>query len=92
MSTEHVRANDQGQGQCGYSVCIAPVLMKNCPGLVWFGWVDAFQRKGILAHVQEAVGARLKPLFQGNRVGSALFQTQPGIQEGSYSQFYPNTT
>ena len=33
-----------------------------------------------------------KPLFQADGVGSVLFQTEPGMKEGSYSQFYPNTT
>ena len=66
----------------------------------WFGLVmftpSRGRKKGIprviLPYVQGAVGARLKPLFQGNRVGSTLFQTQPGIREGSYGQFYPNIT
>ena len=50
----------------------------------WFGlveWTPSRGRKvgiprGILPHVQGAVRARLKPLFQENEVGFGLFQTE----------------
>ena len=47
---------------------------------------------GILPHVQGEVRAKGKPLFQAVGVGSGLFQTEPGIRDVSYGQFYPNAT
>ena len=63
-------------------------------------WVRVFFGSGCLpqegkwdfAYAQVVVGARLKPLFQADGVGSGLFQTEPGITEGSDSQFYSNNT
>jgi len=46
----------------------------------------------ILPHAQGVVGARLKPLFQADGMGSGLFQTEPWIREGSYGQSYSNNT
>ena len=51
-------------------------------GLV--GYTPSLGRKvgiprGILPHIQGAVRARLKPLFQADGVGSELFHTEPGI-------------
>ena len=39
-----------------------------------------------------AVRTREKHLFQAVRVKSGLFQTELGIRERSYDQFYANTT
>ena len=45
---------------------------------VYFGLVGLtpfIVKRGILPHVQGAVGATLKPLFQADGVGAALFQS-----------------
>ena len=64
--------------------------------LFWFWfweWMPSIGRKvgiprGILPHVQGGSwNPDLTPFYQA--VG---IQTEPGIREGSYGQFYPNTT
>ena len=57
------------------------------------GWTPSIGRKvdiprGILPHIQGGSWSPdLTPFYQA--VG---IQTEPGIREGSYGQFYPNTT